>query len=84
MLSLVAVGRLKRTNCLSIDCPNERCWTPIKRVGMKLCLGGVHQRLGATIIISNNTFPEVVGLDLATRGGKVVSRPLPVNFVLVV
>jgi hypothetical protein len=51
---------------------------------MEFGLGRVDSRERATVVISSDTLSEVVSLDLATSGSKVISRPLPINFVLII
>lgn len=82
MIRIIAVRYFMCPNDLPIDGPNEARRAPIKAIRVKFGLRRVHERLCATIILSGNTFSEVICLDLTAWICKIISRPLPIDFIL--
>lgn len=82
--TVVGVCSLECTDHLSVNRPCEDCRTPVNCVGVEFVDWVVHVRLCATIPVSSDALAEVIGLNLAALVAKVVSRPFPVNLILVI
>jgi hypothetical protein len=73
MISLVAICSSVCANHLSVNRPGEHGGSPVNGVGVEFGSWRVHRRLSAAVIVSSNTFSEVIGLHLSTCRAKIVS-----------
>lgn len=51
---------------------------------MKLRLWRVDGWIGSTVIIADDAFAKVIGLNFASAGVEIIPRELPIDFVLIV